>query len=115
MKKEQMVGARLPEELVRDLRMIEDIEQSDRSTTVRKLLTRAVAGWKLDHYARLYADRRITLERAANVAGVSVWEMLDHLRDRRIPAQYDLADLEQDLKGIRARLAGRTRRPSRGA
>ena len=33
MKKEQMVGARLSSELVRELELIEDAEQSDRSTT----------------------------------------------------------------------------------
>ena len=42
MKKDQMVGTRLPNTLVRDLETIEEIEQSDRSTTVRKLLHRAI-------------------------------------------------------------------------
>ena len=58
MKKEQMVGTRLPEDLVRDLETIEHAEQSDRSTTVRKLLYRAVQEWKLKHYARLYGERK---------------------------------------------------------
>jgi hypothetical protein len=39
MKKEQMVGTRLPNTLVRDLETIEEIEQSDRSTTVRNSCT----------------------------------------------------------------------------
>ncbi len=42
MRKEEMVGARLPESLVSDLKMIERVEQSDRSTAVRKLLYRAI-------------------------------------------------------------------------
>jgi hypothetical protein len=54
MKKEQMVGTRLPETVVRDLEAIEQVEQSDRSTTVRKLLARAIQDWKLDHYSRPY-------------------------------------------------------------
>ena len=41
MKKEQMVSTRLPDTVVRDLEAIEKVEQSDRSTTVRKLLSRA--------------------------------------------------------------------------
>ena len=36
MKKEQIVGTRLPDTVVRDLEAIEEVEQSDRSTTVRK-------------------------------------------------------------------------------
>ena len=42
MKKEQTVGARLPLGLVRELELIEEVEQSDRSTTVRRLLASAV-------------------------------------------------------------------------
>ena len=100
MKKEQMVGTRLPDELVRDLEAIEEAEQSDRSSTVRKLLYRAIKDWKLDHYARLYGDSRITLARAARQAGVSLWEMMDYARSRKIPAQYDLEDFRKDLKTV---------------
>jgi predicted HTH domain antitoxin len=103
MKKEQMVGARLPQELVRELETIEGVEQSDRSTTVRKLLHKAIRDWKLEHYARLYGDGRMTLAKAANSAGVSLWEMMDYVRNRKISAQYDLDDFRKDLKSICAR------------
>lgn len=107
MKKEQMVGARLPEELVRELETIEGVEQSDPSTTVRKLLYRAIRDWKLEHYARLYGEGRITLARAARDAGVSLWEMMDYARSRKIPAQYELEDFQRDFKSIYARIVAR--------
>lgn len=105
MKKEQMVGTRLPTNMVRDLETIEGVEQSDRSSTVRKLLSRAIREWKLEHYARLYGDGKISLARAARQAGVSLWEMMDYARQRKIPAQYDLEDFEQDFKTVSRRLA----------
>ena len=97
MKKEQMVGTMLPGELVSQLEMIENVEQADRSTTVRRLLAKAIGEWKLDHYARLYGDRKVSLARVAKEAGVSLWEMMDYARARRVPAQYDLEDFERDL------------------
>lgn len=100
MKKEQMVGTRLPAELVRELAFIGDVEQSDRSTTVRRLLSKAIQEWKLEHYARLYGDGKLTLARAARDAGVSLWEMMDYARARKVPAQYDLDDLQRDLGTI---------------
>ena len=100
MKKEQMVGTRLPETIVRDLETIEEAEQSDRSTTVRKLLYRAIQDWKLDHYARLYGDGKLTLARAAREAGISLWEMMDYTRTKKIAAQYDLEDFQRDLKMV---------------
>ena len=114
MKKEQMVGAKLPPELVRGLELIEDVEQSDRSTTVRRLLSQAIRQWKLEHYVRQYGDGKLTLARAARDAGVSVWEMMDYARARKVPAQYDLEDLERDLGTIRRSL-GVSRAEPKGA
>ena len=47
MKQECMVGARIPKTLVKALERIERAEETDRSTTVRKLLTRAIQDWNL--------------------------------------------------------------------
>src|SRR5205807_3558242 len=103
MKKEQMVGTRLSDTVVRDLEAIEEVEQYDRSTTVRKLLSRAIQDWKLDHYSRLYGSGKLTLARAAREAGVSLWKMMDYVKTRKITAQYDLEDLQRDLKTVAAR------------
>jgi len=104
MKKEQMVGTRLPESLVADLRKIEQVERIDRSAALRKLLYRAVKDWKIEHYAQEYGQGRITLTKAAEEVEVSVWEMMDYLRQKKIPAQYSLEDLEHDLKIVYKRL-----------
>ena len=104
MKKEQMVGTRLPSELVHELAFIEEVEQSDRSTTVRRLLSKAIQQWKLEHYVRLYGDGKLTLARAAHDAGVSLWEMMDYARARKVPAQYDLEELQRDLGTIHGSL-----------
>ncbi len=104
MKKEQMVGARIPTDLVSDIEEIERLEQIDRSTVVRKLLYQAVKTWKLDHYAQEYGRGTVTMGKAAEEAGVSIWEMMEYVRQRRIPAQYGLEDLEHDLQVVYKRL-----------
>ena len=104
MKKERMVSIRLSLDLVRELELIENVEQSDRSTTVRRLLSKAIQQWKLEHYARLYGDGKLTLARAARDAGVSLWEMMDYARVRKVPTQYDLEDLNRDLGTIQKSL-----------
>ena len=109
MKKEQTVGVKLPSGLVRELELIEEVEQSDRSTTVRRLLASAVQEWKLKHHARQYGEGEVTLARAARDGGVSLWEMMDHARARKVPAQYDLADLQRDLETISAASDSRER------
>lgn len=104
MKKEEMVAARLPKSLVSDIKKIEDVEQTDRSTVLRKLLYKAVVDWKKEHAAKLYSEGKISLERAAMEADISVREMMEYLKQRRIPAQYTLEDLEEDMKKFYERL-----------
>lgn len=97
MKKEELVAARLPEQLVAALRKIEEVEQADRSTVVRKLLYRAVTEWKQEQAAKRYGEGKLTLERAAQEADVSVREMMEYVRERKITGQYDVKDLEADM------------------
>jgi len=104
MKKEEMVAARLPDALVADIKKIESVEQADRSTVLRKLLYKAVVDWKKEYAARLYAEGSITLERAAMDAGVSVREMMEYMKQKKIPAQYDIEDLEEDMKNFYKRM-----------
>lgn len=99
-KKEELIGSRVPASLLKDIEHIEDAEQSDRSTVVRKLLSRAVSEWKKDYAAKQYAQGKIGLERAAADAGISVREMMDYIREHKISAQYDLEDLERDMNAF---------------
>jgi predicted HTH domain antitoxin len=105
MKKEEMVAARLPEGLVSDIKKIENVEQTDRSTVLRRLLYKAVIDWKKEYAAKLYSEGKITLERAAMEVGISVREMMEYFKQRKIPAQYDLEDLEEDMKNFYRRMA----------
>jgi predicted HTH domain antitoxin len=99
-----MVAARLPEELISDIKKIESVEQADRSTVLRKLLSKAVIDWKKEYAAKLYAEGSITLERAAMDAGVSVREMMEYLKQKKIPTQYSIEDLEEDMKSFYKRM-----------
>jgi predicted HTH domain antitoxin len=49
----------------------------------------------------LYAERRITLGRAAKLAGMIQSEFLRLLGELRIPMHYDLPELEADLQMVR--------------
>jgi predicted HTH domain antitoxin len=69
-----------------------------------ELIASRIPSELLEHAAALYRESRITLEVAASEAGVSMQEILDFLRQKKIPMQYDLEDFEKDLQGIYQRL-----------
>ena len=49
----------------------------------------------------LYAARKFTIIRAADLAQANCFDFQTLLRDRKIPRHYDDADLEQDLATLR--------------
>ncbi|MGO9262005.1 MAG: hypothetical protein ACLQU1_37730 [Bryobacteraceae bacterium] len=66
--------------------------------------SRAIAQWKLDHYATEYGQAKLSMARAAREASVSIRKMQSYVRGRKIAAQYDREELEHGLKTVYARL-----------
>lgn len=56
----------------------------------------------LDLAIGLFVDRRVTLGKGAELVGISKSAFMSELGKRRIPINYDAADLEEDLSTIAA-------------
>lgn len=94
------VATRLKGKLLEDLKLIESVEKADRATVLRKLIAIGVGHWKLEHALKMYVEGKATTWKAAEIAGLSLYEFIDVLRSRRIPAQYTMQDLEEDLRNL---------------
>ena len=91
------VSARVPDDIYETIEMIREEERLDRSTTIKRLLERGIADWQLETAVRQYQEGTISIGRAAEFAGVSIWQFLDELDERGIEANYTVADLEADI------------------
>lgn len=69
----------------------QDILDSARLTPSEMILELAI--W-------LYAQGRLSIGKARELAGVSLWEFRQVLASHRIAAHYDLADLQDDINSI---------------
>jgi predicted HTH domain antitoxin len=94
----EVISTRISDKLARDLKEIEREEQSDRATTVRKLLARAIKEWKLEHALKLYHEGKVTMWRAARIAEVSLREIMEKAAQRGIEFKYTVEDLEEDIQ-----------------
>ena len=56
---------------------------------------------------KLYADYKLTLIQAVDMAEMGFFEFQALLRDHRIPQHYTEADFEQDIAGLRQSTPGR--------
>jgi len=59
--------------------------------------------WLRDLAIGLFVDQKITLGRAAEIAGMSQTDFMRQLGEHGIPMHYDEADFESDLETIAAR------------
>jgi predicted HTH domain antitoxin len=94
----EVISTRIPDKLAKDLKEIEKEEESDRATTIRKLLTKAIKEWKIEHALELYHEGKVTLWRAARLAEVSLREIMERAAKKGIEFKYTEKDLEEDIQ-----------------
>lgn len=94
----EVISTRISDNLAEDLEEIEKEEKTDRATVIRKLLARAIGQWKIERSFRLYQEGKITLWRAARLAGVTLREMMEQAARKGIQFKYTGKDLEEDIK-----------------
>jgi predicted HTH domain antitoxin len=56
---------------------------------------------KVEMAVHLYAQGRLGIGKARELAGMTLWEFRQLLASRRIPPHYDEADLEEDVTALR--------------
>ena len=94
----EIVSTRVSDNMAKDLEEIEKEEKADRATVVRKLLAKAIADWKLEKALTLYSNGKVTLWKASKIAGLSLWEMMEIVRQRKISFQYSYEDFREDFE-----------------
>jgi len=96
----ETVTARLPQEMLREVERLAEKLKVDRSELIRRLLDFAIQHQKIEDASEAYRDGRVTLWKAAEMAGVSL-RMMDLVNEKRIPVPYTLDDLWRDVEYVK--------------
>jgi len=94
------VTTRLPEDFILGLNEIAEKENIDFSTAVRKLLANALREWRIKFALEKYSEGEFSFGQAAEFANISVWDFPELLKQYKVPINYDVEELEEDLKTI---------------
>ena len=94
----ETICLRLSKETAKKLREIADNEEKDRSTLIREMLEQAIKEKNLEQVMELYRKGQITGWKAAQLAGISLWNFYKVLAEKGVLLQYSEHDLEEDLK-----------------
>jgi predicted HTH domain antitoxin len=102
----EAVTARLPREILTEVERLAQKEKVDRSELIRRLLDFALQQKKIEEAIQAYQEGRVTLWKAAEMAGVSLRGMMEIAGEKKIPVSYTLADLKRDVDYVRRRTGG---------
>ncbi len=95
-----IISTRIAKEDARQIGKFAKEEALDRSTFLKRLVRRSLDEYKVASAFRQYKEGRISLGKAAQLAEKSLWEMLDLMKRYEANFQYDVSDLEQDVKTL---------------
>ena len=99
----QTVSVRLSEKSLREVDRLAERLKTDRSEALRRFIERGLREARIDDALDLLRKGKISIGRAAEVGGVTLYEMLDMIRVHHIPYGYTAEDLERDLRELERR------------
>ena len=83
------------------IKEIEGETQADRAEVIRRLLDEGAKQYRLKKAIALLREGKVTISRAAEIAGVSVWDIVEVTHAKRIPIPYTAEDLRKSLELVR--------------
>lgn len=95
-----LISIRLGDKLDQKLRKLAQAENEDKSTLIRELLEKGIIEKNIEHVLEQYKQGKITLWKAARLAGVSLWRMIDIIGERKLELQYGEKELYEDLEPL---------------
>lgn len=94
----ETMAVRIPKKIEKELALIIEKEGVDRSTALRKMLEKGIKEWKKELALKLLGEGKITLWKAAKIAGLTIWEMLDLIEEKRIILPIKADDVIDDIR-----------------
>ena len=92
------ISMRIPKTEVGRLERLAHHLGLERSTFLKQALQRGAADLVFDGACQAYRKGTVTLSRAAEMAGLSLRDMMLRMREADLELNYDVSDLRKDLQ-----------------
>ena len=79
-----LISTRIPEDMEEEIKWYAEKEKIGRTIALRKILDKGLKEFRLEYALEQLASHNVTLGRAAELAGISIWEMLDIVKKKKI-------------------------------
>ena len=85
--KAEIISARFQKEEATMLEQIAKEEKTDKTTALRKVFALGAKQYRLEKAIKEYQAGKAGTAKAAEIAGISLWEMMEELNKRNIASQ----------------------------
>lgn len=103
--KQVQINLRVPNEVATDLDTLAEQEHLSRVDVARQILLDGLTQRKHALALRLYQEDKYSKSRAAEIAGISLWEMIDLIEEASLPSTYTLEEATEDMRRLVAQLS----------
>ena len=92
------VSIRLKEDFMKEARKLAELEMVDESVIIREALEKGMAEVKLETALELFSKGKVSTSEAAEIAGLSIGEMMDEIAKRGLRPNITKEDIKDSLK-----------------
>lgn len=101
--KAAQINLRVSAPTVADLDALAEYDHVTRVDVARQILLEGIAQRKRNLALRLYREGRASKSRAAEIAGISLWEMLDLIDRTELAGEYSAEQAVEDVRRLFAK------------
>ncbi len=94
------INIRVSRKVAEDLERLAAQEESSRVDITKQILMDGIQRRKQELALRRYREGKVTKSRAAEIAGITVWEMMDLIDQARIPTQIPLEEAIAEVRQL---------------
>ena len=84
------------------MQSLAEMEGCDRATLIKSLLRKGMTHLRREQAVKAFRCEQVTLSKAAELAGMDLWDFLALMETEKLDLHYEVADFEQDLRQIPA-------------
>ena len=98
--KTELISARLEKEDTKILEEITKEENTDKTSALKKILKLGSKQYRLEKSIKYYQEGRISIGMAANMAEITLWEIMEELKNRNISNPAGKQEYAEGIKNL---------------
>ncbi len=88
----------IPAEMMKEIDEFQKVTNLDKSTLIRQLLKKSIREMKIEYALKAYAEEKVSFGKAADIAGLNIWEFIDEAHRRKVELIFTVEDAERELR-----------------